>query len=429
VTVVGSGYVGLVVGACLAEVGNEVACADADAAKIEALRRGEVPLYEPGLEAMIRSNLAQGRLRFTAGVEAACDGEVIFIAVGTPSGEDGGADVQHVVEAAEQIGRALRRPALVVLKSTVPVGTAERVEALIRSVTSLPVEVVSNPEFLKEGAALRDFLAPDRVVIGAASESARAVMEELYRPFAGPGRPVLLMDRRSAELTKYAANAMLATRISFMNDIARLCERAGADVEKVRAGVGADRRIGAAFLSAGIGFGGSCFPKDLRALEATGRQLGVSLELLAAVERTNQRQKRLLVDKAQEHYGSLRGKFLALWGLAFKPETDDLREAPSLEVIDGLLGLGAEVRCHDPVAEPTAERLFQQRIRYAPSIYDCVEGTDGLFIVTEWRQFREPDLERIRRAMREPVIFDGRNLLDADRVRGAGFTYYSVGRP
>ncbi len=429
VAVVGSGYVGLVVGACVADAGNDVACVDTDARKVAALRRGRIPIYEPGLDELVRRNVRQRRLSFLGDVAAAGRRDVYFIAVGTPPGEDGSADVRRVLEAARQIRRALRGDAVVVLKSTVPVGTNERVTEVLTRGTRFEVEVVSNPEFLKEGAAIHDFLEPDRVVVGTESPWARAVMAQLYAPFVSASKPLVFMDPRSAELTKYAANAMLATRISFMNEVATLCERVGADVELVRRGVGADWRIGRAFLSAGVGYGGSCFPKDIRALLSTARQHDVDLGVLEAVERANVRQKRILVSKAQRHYGRLGGKFFALWGLSFKPDTDDMREAPAIEVIEGLLAKGARVRAHDPVAEPVAERRFGERVLYAPSIYDCVEGTDGLFVVTEWSQFRHPDLRMLRSLMRTPVIFDGRNVLDPERVRAAGFVYYGVGRP
>jgi UDPglucose 6-dehydrogenase len=418
-----------VVGACLADAGHLVTCVDSDVQKIAWLQEGYVPIYEPGLEDVIKRAVKSRRLAFSGAVDAAGKAEVVFIAVGTPPGEDGSADLQHVLAAARGVAGVLTRYAVIVLKSTVPVGTNERVRAAIAEVSDVEVDVVSNPEFLKEGTAVDDFQRPDRVVIGTRSDKARRVMAELYAPFVRTENPILFTDPRSAELTKYAANAMLATRISFMNDIAFLCERVGADVELVRRGMGADRRIGYSFLFPGVGYGGSCFPKDVEALIATGREHGVDLEILKAVEQTNHRQKRLLVEKAVKHFGgSVAGKHFAVWGLAFKPRTDDIRQSPAVDVIEGLLGKGATLRCHDPVAEPVAERHFDRRILYADGPYDCVEGADALFVVTEWSQFRKPELARLKRAMRTPVIFDGRNIFDPDAVRDHGFTYYGIGR-
>jgi UDPglucose 6-dehydrogenase len=429
ICVVGTGYVGLVAGACFADSGNFVTCVDLDEWKIGLLREGYVPIYEPGLEDLVKRSVAQRRLSFTTDIAAAGDAQVVFVAVGTPPGEDGGADLHHVLRATEQIGRVLKRYTVVVMKSTVPVGTAQKVREVLDRVADVECDVVSNPEFMKEGAAVEDFQKPDRVVVGTTSERARKIMAELYAPFVRTEKPILYMDSRSAELTKYAANAMLATRISFMNDIALLCERLGADVDHVRKGMGADRRIGYSFLFPGVGYGGSCFPKDVKALVATGREAGMDLELLKCVEQTNQRQKSLLVQKAVRHYGgSLNGKFFAVWGLSFKPRTDDIRESPAIDVIEGLLGKGARVRCHDPVAEPIAAKHFGDRILYAPSPYDCVEGADGLFVITEWNQFRKPDLAKVRRAMRTPVVFDGRNVFDPAAIRELGFTYYGIGR-
>ena len=429
ICILGTGYVGLVAGTCFADSGNDVTCVDVDAEKIAVLRRGEIPIYEPGLEELVRRSAREGRLTFTTeAAEAIAGAEVTFIAVGTPPGESGDADVQHVLAAARQIGQALRRYAVVVAKSTVPVGTADRIRQEIASVTSVEFDVVSNPEFLKEGAALDDFLKPDRVVIGADSERARRVMAELYGPFVRTENPILHMDARSAELTKYAANAMLATRISFMNDLALLCEKVGADVDFVRKGMGADARIGYPFLFPGVGYGGSCFPKDVKALVATGRDHGLKLDLLRAVERTNERQKKLLVARAVKHFGSLADRPLAVWGLAFKPKTDDMREAPSIEVVEGLLGKGARVCCYDPVAEKGARRYFGDRIRYAATPYAALEGAEALFLVTEWNEFRRPDLDRMRALMKSPVVFDGRNLYDPARMREKGFTYFGIGR-
>jgi UDPglucose 6-dehydrogenase len=397
---------------------------------VQRLQRGEVPIFEPGLDERLSKNIRNNRLQFTTELApAVARAEVVFIAVGTPEGETGDADLSYVLAAAEQIGRALRQYTVVVDKSTVPVGTADLVRETIAKVTNVEFDVVSNPEFMKEGAALDDFLKPDRVVVGADSERARRVMRELYGPFVRTENPILFMDRRSAELTKYAANAMLATRISFMNDIAALCDRVGADVEMVRKGMGSDKRIGYPFLFPGIGYGGSCFPKDVKALVATARDHGIEFDLLRAVERTNERQKRLLVQTALRHFGDLAGRTFGIWGLAFKPNTDDIREAPALEVIEGLLGKGARVQCYDPVAEETARRRFGDRILCHPDAYGAVEGADGLFLLTEWNEFRRPDFERVKGLMKSPVIFDGRNLYDPGDLRERGFTWFGIGRP
>jgi UDPglucose 6-dehydrogenase len=430
IAVVGTGYVGLVTGTCFAETGHEVVCLDVDAAKIETLERGGLPIYEPGLEELVRRNVKERRLAFTTSYPKALAGaEVVFIAVGTPPGENGEADLTHVLSAAEQVGRALTGYAVVVNKSTVPVGSAERVAEVLREATSEPFDVVSNPEFLKEGAAIDDFMRPDRVVVGVASERARAIMSELYAPFVRAEQPILFMDLRSAELTKYAANAMLATRISFMNEMATLCERLGADVDQVRRGIGSDRRIGHPFLFPGVGFGGSCFPKDVRAVMTMARQIGLDFDLLRAVERVNERQKRWLVEKAARHFGTLAGRTFAVWGLAFKPKTDDMREAPAITVVEGLLGSGAAVRAHDPVAREVASRQFAGRgVAFVDEPYAAAEGADALLLVTEWNEFRQPDWARLARVMRERVVFDGRNVWDPAKARAAGFTYYGVGR-
>jgi UDPglucose 6-dehydrogenase len=429
IAIIGTGYVGLVAGTCFADSGNDVVCVDIDARKIAQLQQGEVPIYEPGLEELIRKNTRDRRLSFTTELApAVARSQVVFIAVGTPEGESGEADLQYVLSAAEQVGRAMRQYTVVVDKSTVPVGTADKVREVIARVSEVEFDVVSNPEFLKEGAALDDFLKPDRVVIGAESERARKVMGQLYAPFVRTENPILYMDTRSAELTKYAANAMLATRISFMNDMAALCERVGADVDFVRKGMGADKRIGYPFLFPGVGYGGSCFPKDVKALVAKGREQGLELDLLRAVERTNERQKKLLVQKAVKHFGSLEGRNFAVWGLAFKPKTDDMREAPSVEVIEGLLAKGAKVSAHDPVAERTARRVLGDRIHYTTVPYEALEGADALFVVTEWNEFRHPDFERMKALMKSPVIFDGRNIYDPARMRELGFTYMGLGR-
>jgi UDPglucose 6-dehydrogenase len=429
IAVIGTGYVGLVTGTCFAETGHHVTCVDVDAAKIETLRAGGMPIYEPGLEELVRRNAGQ-RLFFTTSVaEAMKDTDVAFIAVGTPPGEIGDAGLQHVLDAAEQIGRAMTMPCVVVTKSTVPVGSTRKVAAVLAKVAKHPFDVVSNPEFLKEGAALDDFMRPDRVVVGITSERARAVMADLYAPFVRVEQPILFMDPASAELTKYAANALLATRISFMNDVAALCERLGADVDHVHKGMGADRRIGYRYLFPGVGFGGSCLPKDVRALAAMARRVGIDFDLLRAVERVNERQKRLLFDRAVEHFGgSVAGKSFGVWGLSFKPKTDDLREAPALTLIQLLTGAGAHVTAHDPVAGDAAAKLLGPHVRIAPDAYACAEGADALFLVTEWNELRMPNWARLAAEMRQAVVFDGRNVWDAKKAREAGFTYYGVGR-
>jgi UDPglucose 6-dehydrogenase len=430
IVVVGTGYVGLVTGTCFAESGHEVACVDVDEGKVATLRGGGIPIYEPGLEELVRRNAREGRLSFTTSLGEAMQGaDVAFIAVGTPPAEYGDADLAHVLAAAEQIGRAIRRYTVVVNKSTVPVGSAAKVAEAIRRVNpGAEFDVVSNPEFLKEGAAVDDFMRPDRVVVGASSEKARAVMAELYAPFVRAEQPVLFMDERSAELTKYAANAMLATRISFMNDVAALCERLGADVDHVRRGMGSDKRIGHPFLFPGSGFGGSCFPKDLRALIRMARDTGLDFDLLRSVERVNERQKRWLVEKATRHFGSLAGKTLAVWGLAFKPKTDDMREAPAIPLIEALLAKGAKVVAYDPEAIAVARGIFGSRIQYASRNYEALKGADALIVVTEWQEFREPDFARMKKLMRSPVVFDGRNIYEPGQMRAEGFTYYSIGR-
>jgi len=430
VAVIGTGYVGLVVGACLAETGNDVACADVDAAKIEALRQNKIPIYEPGLEELVERNQSQQRLQFTTDVGRAIGGaEVIFIAVGTPPEEDGSADLRHVLAVAETIGRSISREVVIVTKSTVPVGTAERVRAVVSKFAQYPFHMCSNPEFLKEGAAVDDFMKPDRVVLGAESDHARSVMTEVYAPFVRTGRPIIFMDIASAEMTKYAANAMLATRISFMNEIANLCERVGANVDLVRKGIGSDTRIGPSFLFPGPGYGGSCFPKDVKALLKTSQDYGVPLNVLNAVEEANEHQKRRLFEKLEAALnGKLRGSHIALWGLAFKPNTDDMREAPALTLIDGLLAAGATVVAHDPAAMPECRRRLGDRIRYADTNYDALDGADALVIVTDWNEYRHPDFNRMKQALRRPVIIDGRNLYNPDRLRSLGFVYDSIGR-
>jgi UDPglucose 6-dehydrogenase len=430
VAVIGTGYVGLVVGAGLADTGNDVVCADIDAEKIARLERGEIPIYEPGLEPLVERNLEDGRLTFSTDVGAAVRAsEVIFIAVGTPPDEDGRADLQHVLAVAETIGRNMNGEKVVITKSTVPVGTAAKVRAVIEKLSDHAVHVCSNPEFLKEGAAVDDFMKPDRVVVGVDSDHARAVLEQLYAPFVRTGNPILFMDIPSAEITKYAANAMLAARISFMNTIARLCDEVGADVALVRKGVGTDTRIGPSFLFAGCGYGGSCFPKDVKALIQTLQENGVDPGILEATERVNERQKTLLLDWLSQRYNDmLSDKTIAVWGLSFKPETDDMREAPSLVVVSGLLERGARVRVHDPEAMTEARRLFRDRVTYCENNYTALEDADALLILTEWKQYRTPDFARMKMLMREPVILDGRNLFDPRRMRALGFEYAGIGR-
>ncbi|HEX2205247.1 MAG TPA: UDP-glucose/GDP-mannose dehydrogenase family protein [Longimicrobium sp.] len=438
IAVVGTGYVGLVAGACLAETGNDVVCADIDHAKIERLNGGEIPIYEPGLEPLVERNLREGRLRFTTDVsKAVSEAEVIFIAVGTPPGEDGSADLQHVLAVAETVGRNMPAEGpekIVITKSTVPVGTAAKVKDAIRRHTGRTFHVCSNPEFLKEGAAVQDFMKPDRVVVGVESEHARERLGELYAPFVRTGNPILFMDIASAEITKYAANAMLATRISFMNTMARLCEAVGADVTQVRRGIGTDERIGPAFLFAGIGYGGSCFPKDVKALVHTLRECGVDPAILAGVEQVNADQKRLLADRVKAHFGGdVSGRTFAVWGLSFKPETDDMREAPSLTIVRALAEGGARIVAHDPEAKHEAGRYFADLLETgALSLcernYDCLPGADALLVLTEWAPYRVPDFDRIRAELKAPVVFDGRNLWDPARMAELGFTYVSVGR-
>jgi len=431
VAVVGTGYVGLVVGAALAESGNDVIGADIDANKIARLNRGEVPIFEPGLDRLLEENLSAGRLSFTTDVaDAVRRSSVIFIAVGTPPDENGSADLQHVLAVARAIGEAMNGEKIVLTKSTVPVGTAIMVRKTIESLTEWPVHVCSNPEFLKEGAAVEDFMKPDRVVLGVDSPKAAEVLRDLYAPFVRQGNQILLMDVASAELTKYAANAMLATRISFMNFIARMCERVGADVDKVRLGVGSDERIGTSFLFPGIGYGGSCFPKDVKALLRTAHELGEDASLLDAVERINAVQKMLLLERVEERFGpDLSGRRFGVWGLAFKPQTDDMREAPSLVTIQGLLDRGAAVVAHDPEAADEARRYFDEKITYASTPYDAVDGVDALLIHTEWHPYRHPDFQRMHSTMRSPIIFDGRNVFQPEKMRELGFEYHSVGRP
>ncbi len=430
VAVIGTGYVGLVVGACLAETGNDVICADVNEEKLRSLQQGKLPFYEPGLEPLVVRNQREGRLHFSSDPGRAVEqSEVIVLAVGTPPDEDGSADLQHVLDVARTIGQHMNAPKIVITKSTVPVGTAEQVRGEIAKHTRTPFQVCSNPEFLKEGAAVEDFMKPDRVIVGVDSDEVARVLEELYAPFVRTGNPLIFMDIASAEMTKYAANAMLATRISFMNQIARLCEAVGADVGLVRKGIGTDRRIGPAFLFPGPGYGGSCFPKDVQALIRTGENRGVPLDILKAVQAANERQKRVLFEKLHRHFdGKLAGTRIAVWGLAFKAETDDVRESPALVLIDTLLTAGAKVRVHDPAALERARRHFGPRVAYAMHAYEALEGAAALAIVTEWLEYRNPDFARMKQLLTRPLIVDGRNLYDPERLARLGFTYDSIGR-
>jgi UDPglucose 6-dehydrogenase len=430
IAVVGSGYVGLVAGACLAENGNDVICVDKDPAKIRALQRGNIPIYEPGLEELVKRNRSEKRLLFTTALERGVrNSQIIFIAVGTPTGEDGSADLKHVLEVARDAARAMNGYKVIVNKSTVPVGTAAKVREVIRRETTHPFSVVSNPEFLKQGAAIDDFMKPDRVVIGAEDPRGAELMKELYAPFTRTGAPIMLMDCASAELSKYAANAMLATRISFMNEVANVCEATGANVDQVRRAVAADRRIGSSFLFPGVGYGGSCFPKDVKAMVRFSAEKNYNFSILEAVEGVNERQKTRLLTKMQTHLSPLKGKRIAIWGLAFKPRTDDMREAPSVPLIHGILSAGAAVQAYDPEAMIVARGIFGSKITYADNSYTALKGADALAIVTEWNEFREPDFDRMKKLLRSPVIFDGRNLYNPEQIRAHGFTYLSMGRP
>ncbi|MGQ0814196.1 MAG: UDP-glucose dehydrogenase family protein [Gemmatimonadota bacterium] len=431
IAVIGTGYVGLVAGACLAETGIEVFCVDIDQRKVARLQRGEIPIYEPGLEPLLKRNVEDRRLTFTTDIVTAIrESEVIFIAVGTPPDEDGSADLKHVLDVAAKIGEHMNGEKVVITKSTVPVGTAARVRAEIEKRTQHPVHVCSNPEFLKEGAAVDDFMKPDRVVIGVDSEHAKYVLTEVYAPFVRTGNPIIFMDVASAEITKYAANAMLATRISFMNMIASLCEKVGANVDLVRKGIGTDSRIGNAFLFAGCGYGGSCFPKDVNALMQTLSQQGVNAGILKAVEQVNEAQKHYLLERVIGIYGAdLSAKTFAVWGLSFKPETDDMREAPSLVVVRGLLERGATVRVNDPEAMGVARDHFGNNVEYCEDNYETLRAADALLILTEWRPYRRPNFDKMRQLMRRPLILDGRNLFEPEQVLAQGFEYISIGRP
>jgi UDPglucose 6-dehydrogenase len=429
IAVVGTGYVGLVAGACFAESGNDVVCVDKDEKKIATLNDGHMPIYEPGLEEIVRRNRQEGRLSFTTDLpEAVRQSSIIFIAVGTPQGEDGSADLTHVLGVAREIARAMNGYKVIVDKSTVPVGTSDKVRDAVKAETAHPFSVVSNPEFLKQGAAVEDFMKPDRVVIGAEDKRAEEMMLELYSPFTRTGAPIMVMDCASAELAKYAANAMLATRISFMNEVANVCELVGADVDQVRKAIGSDRRIGTSFLFPGVGYGGSCFPKDVKAMMRFASEKHYDFKILQAVETVNHCQKTRLFAKMRAHFGEMSGRTVGVWGLAFKPRTDDMREAPSIPLISALLDAGAMVRAYDPEATKVAKGIFGDRITFTSNNYDALKGADCLAIVTEWNEFRRPDFPRMKTLMREPTVFDGRNLFTPDQMKQHGFTYYSIGR-
>jgi UDPglucose 6-dehydrogenase len=430
ISVIGTGYVGLVVGACLAETGNDVICADVVESKIEGLKRNVLPIYEPGLEDLVERNQRESRLSFTTDIaKAITSADVLFIAVGTPPDEDGSADLQHVLAVAREVGKHMQREMVIVTKSTVPVGTAQKVAAEVSKAARFPFHMCSNPEFLKEGAAVDDFMKPDRVVLGVDSDFARRMMSEIYAPFVRTGNPVIFMDIASAEMTKYAANGMLATRISFMNEVANLCERVGANVDMVRRGIGSDSRIGPSFLFPGPGYGGSCFPKDVKALVRTAQEMGMELKVLSAVEDVNEAQKNRLGEKLRDAIGdSLNGLRIAVWGLAFKPQTDDMRDAPSLTLIEDLLAAGASVCAHDPASMNEARHKLSDRITYAETNYDALTDADALVVVTDWNEYRHPDFARLKSTLKRPVVIDGRNLYDPARMGEMGFTYYSIGR-
>jgi UDPglucose 6-dehydrogenase len=430
IAVIGTGYVGLVTGTCLAETGNDVICVDIDASKVEKLKSGIVPIYEPHLDVIFERNIKQKRLKFTTDLESAIKkASIIFLALPTPPGEDGSADLSYVLGVADQLGKLIEDYKVIIDKSTVPVGTAEKVHAAVAANAKVDFDIVSNPEFLREGFAVDDFLKPDRVVIGTESPRARKILEELYKPYVRQGNPIIFMDEKSAELTKYAANAFLATKITFMNEIANFCEKVGADVDMVRAGIGSDTRIGKRFLFPGIGYGGSCFPKDVQALSKSGAEAGYPFQILDAVMKVNQEQKTAIIPKVEDYFkGDLKGKKIAVWGLAFKPDTDDIREAPALYVIDELIKRGAIVTAYDPEAMDNVSRLLGDKINYAINMYAAVEDADALVIATEWSAFRTPDFAKLSKKMKSKVIFDGRNLYDLDQMKENGFYYSSIGR-
>ncbi len=429
IAVIGTGYVGLVAGACLADMGNDVICIDNNVEKLRLLENGIIPIYEPGLEELVKSNVNENRLTFSSDLDSAVKvSEVCFIAVGTPQDEDGSADLQYVMEVAEQIAKAMNGYKVIVDKSTVPVGTAEKVTEIIKKYTQHPFDVVSNPEFLKQGNAVDDFLLPDRVVIGSNSEKATAIMQDIYSPFFRTGNRVIVMDVKSAEMTKYASNSFLATKISFMNEIANLCEKVGANAEMVRVGMSTDSRIGNKFLFPGVGYGGSCFPKDVKALIKTGLDNDCEMSIIQSADNVNKRQRNVFVDKVINKFGEdLSGKTFALWGLAFKPKTDDMREAPAITVINELLKRGAKVRAYDPKAMDIAKGIFGDKIVFATSSYDALEGADALLLLTEWNEFRRPDMDRVKEILKNPVIFDGRNQYNPERIAQRGFEYICMG--
>jgi UDPglucose 6-dehydrogenase len=430
IAVVGTGYVGLVTGTCFAETGNVVTCVDINEKKVESLKKGEIPIYEPGLDVLFYRNIVQGRLNFTTSlVEGIEEADIIFLALPTPPGEDGSADLSYILQVSEDLGPLLKKYVVVVDKSTVPVGTSEKVRERIAKNAKVDFDVVSNPEFLREGVAVEDFMKPDRVVIGTDSERAKKVMEKLYNPLVRQGNPVVFMDERSAEMTKYAANAFLATKITFMNEIANLCEMVGANVDDVRKGIGTDSRIGKRFLFAGIGYGGSCFPKDVQALAKTSTDSGYDFQILESVMQVNHRQKTKLLKHLMSYYNQdIAGKTIAVWGLAFKPYTDDIREAPALENINELLAKGAKVRAYDPEASKNVAKIYGDQVYFAKDLYDTVRGADALFVMTEWPEFRTPDFDKIANLINTRLILDGRNLFEPEQMEELGFEYFSVGR-
>ena len=430
ITVIGTGYVGLVAGACLADMGNDVICVDNNLEKLKQLEKGIIPIYEPGLDELVKSNVLEKRLSFSSDIDYAVKvSQVCFIAVGTPQGEDGSADLQYVFEVAKSIAKSMNGYKVIVDKSTVPVGTAEKVTEIIKQNTTYPFDVVSNPEFLKQGNAVEDFLRPDRVVIGSNSEEATKLMQEIYSPFFRTGNRVIVMDVKSAEMTKYAANSFLATKISFMNEIANLCEKVGADAEMVRVGITTDSRIGNKFLFPGLGYGGSCFPKDVKALIKTATENNCEMSIIKAADNANKKQRQIFINKITNKFGKdLTGKTFGVWGLAFKPKTNDMREAPAITIINALLNMGAKIKAYDPKAEDSAKFYFKDKIEYTKTSYEALEGADALIILTEWNEFRRPDMERIKGLLKQPVIFDGRNLYEPNRMQEKGFEYYLIGR-
>ncbi|MCX6133751.1 MAG: UDP-glucose/GDP-mannose dehydrogenase family protein [Ignavibacteriales bacterium] len=429
-SVIGTGYVGLVQGACFADTGNNVICMDIDEKKINSLKKGTIPIYEPGLEELVRKNTQEGRLEFTTSIKTAVQkSDIIFLCLPTPPSEDGSADLTHVLSVTKQIAELANSEKIVVSKSTVPVGTVDKIKQLLKKKSKYAMEVVSNPEFLKEGSALQDSLKPDRVVIGTRSKKTSATLQELYEPFVRTGNPIIVMDERSSEMTKYAANAFLATKISFMNELANLCEEVGADIDSIRRGIGSDPRIGKQFLFPGVGYGGSCFPKDVKALVKTAESYGRELTILRSVDEVNETQKAVLFKKLKQHFkDNLKGKTVALWGLSFKPQTDDIREAPSLVMIRALLNAGVRVRAHDPISNSMVEPLFKGKVEFCESSYDALKDADALLVVTEWNEFRRPDFSKMKKMMKKPVILDGRNIYDPKEMKAKGFTYYSIGR-